>query len=77
MARESLNINRISPYNLDAIGAHQEQERGAKRALREAANEKVRQRIARIKSFGGHLNPYDLGQMADVLGVPTDNGWDH
>lgn len=57
----------MNPYDLNEIGAYRERERGIKRVAREAANEEVRRRIARIKSFGGQIYGTDLDQMADIL----------
>lgn len=66
MTAEFDDTEKISPYDLDAIGRMRERERGARDAQLALAHAEVRRRIQRLKE-SGDLNPYDLGQIADIF----------
>jgi len=66
MATEFDDQEKISPYDLDAIGRMRQRERGIRDAQLAAAHAEVRRRIQRLKE-SGDLNPYDLGQTAYIF----------
>ena len=66
-----------NPYDLTEVAESMEQQQRQRDAKQIERNAAIERRIAKITNFGGHLNPYDLGQIAEVFGTPNDNGWDH